>query len=378
MSRVLVTGGAGYIGSHAVRALVEAGHTVAVLDNLSAGHRAAVPPGVPLVACDMHDTERGGRGAVAAPHRGRDALRGVARRRRVGGQAARLLRQQRHRHAVGARGDAPDGRRRSSSSRRPAPPTASRRGCRWTRRSSRARSTPTARRSWPIERALPHFERATASATSRCATSTPPAPHPDGDDRRGPRARDPSHPARLRGRHRRAAAEGLRRGLPDAGRHLPARLHPRVRSRRRARAGAGALAGGAGSAVYNVGTGTPHSVREVIDTVSRVVGQPVHWEPAPRRPGDPSALYASSDGSRQALGWRPRHPRPGGHRAGTPGTGDQVDASPGRDTSVGPVPAPDGRSSCGCSATPAHTPDSSPARCWRWWSTAPRRRRSPG
>ena len=58
MARVLVTGGAGYIGSHAVRALVDAGHAVAVLDNLSAGHRAAVPSGVPLVTCDMHDTAR--------------------------------------------------------------------------------------------------------------------------------------------------------------------------------------------------------------------------------------------------------------------------------------------------------------------------------
>ena len=42
MSTVLVTGGAGYIGSHAVRALRAAAHTVVVFDNLSAGHAAAV------------------------------------------------------------------------------------------------------------------------------------------------------------------------------------------------------------------------------------------------------------------------------------------------------------------------------------------------
>jgi UDP-glucose 4-epimerase len=42
--RVLVTGGAGYIGSHAVKALLTAGHSVTVLDNLSRGHRAAVDP----------------------------------------------------------------------------------------------------------------------------------------------------------------------------------------------------------------------------------------------------------------------------------------------------------------------------------------------
>ena len=42
MSTVLVNGGAGYIGSHAVKALRAAGHTVVVFDNLSAGHAAAV------------------------------------------------------------------------------------------------------------------------------------------------------------------------------------------------------------------------------------------------------------------------------------------------------------------------------------------------
>jgi UDP-glucose-4-epimerase GalE len=55
--KVLVTGGAGYIGSHAVRELLDAGHAVTVLDDLSRGHRAAVPPGVPLVAADLGDEE---------------------------------------------------------------------------------------------------------------------------------------------------------------------------------------------------------------------------------------------------------------------------------------------------------------------------------
>ena len=57
MSRVVVTGGAGYIGSHAVRALVAAGHAVAVLDDLSAGHQESVPAGVPLVRAAIHDVD---------------------------------------------------------------------------------------------------------------------------------------------------------------------------------------------------------------------------------------------------------------------------------------------------------------------------------
>src|SRR5262245_58760349 len=58
MARVLVTGGAGYIGSHAVRALLDAGHHVVVLDDLSAGHREAVPPQVPIVEAPIHDRTR--------------------------------------------------------------------------------------------------------------------------------------------------------------------------------------------------------------------------------------------------------------------------------------------------------------------------------
>ena len=43
MSRILVTGGAGYIGSHTSRHLLAAGHEIVVLDNLYSGHRWAVP-----------------------------------------------------------------------------------------------------------------------------------------------------------------------------------------------------------------------------------------------------------------------------------------------------------------------------------------------
>src|SRR5207247_6960175 len=52
---VLVTGGAGYIGSHAVRALVEAAESVVVIDNLSTGFSAFLPEGVPLFIGDAAD-----------------------------------------------------------------------------------------------------------------------------------------------------------------------------------------------------------------------------------------------------------------------------------------------------------------------------------
>jgi UDP-glucose 4-epimerase len=56
--QVLVTGGAGYIGSHAVRALTAAGHFPVVLDNLSYGHCEAIPAGVPFEQCDLFETQR--------------------------------------------------------------------------------------------------------------------------------------------------------------------------------------------------------------------------------------------------------------------------------------------------------------------------------
>ena len=55
--KVLVTGGAGYIGSHTAKALAEAGIEPVVFDNLSMGHRWAVQWG-PLIEADLRDPER--------------------------------------------------------------------------------------------------------------------------------------------------------------------------------------------------------------------------------------------------------------------------------------------------------------------------------
>ncbi len=55
--RVLVTGGAGYVGSHSAKLLAESGHEVTVVDNLAEGHRAAVGK-LPLVVADLLDRER--------------------------------------------------------------------------------------------------------------------------------------------------------------------------------------------------------------------------------------------------------------------------------------------------------------------------------
>lgn len=56
MLKILVTGGAGFIGSHVIEQLLNLGHEVAVLDNLSTGCREHVPAGVPFYECDIRSS----------------------------------------------------------------------------------------------------------------------------------------------------------------------------------------------------------------------------------------------------------------------------------------------------------------------------------
>ncbi|HEY1077192.1 MAG TPA: UDP-glucose 4-epimerase GalE [Fontimonas sp.] len=67
-----------------------------------------------------------------------------------------------------------------------------------------------------------------------------------------------------------------------------------------------ALDRSAGFACYNLGNGQGYSVREVISSVESVIGRPLDMEIAPRRPGDPARLVASSARAAEELGWAPR------------------------------------------------------------------------
>ncbi len=60
--------------------------------------------------------------------------------------------------------------------------------------------------------------------------------------------------------------------------------------------------------IYNLGNGAGYSVRQVIETARRVTGHPIPAIEAPRRPGDPPRLVASSARIRQELGWQPNIP----------------------------------------------------------------------
>jgi UDP-glucose-4-epimerase GalE len=63
---------------------------------------------------------------------------------------------------------------------------------------------------------------------------------------------------------------------------------------------------GGKSDVFNVGTGSGRSVKEVLDSVERVTGKKAPYEVGPRREGDPPSLVANSSKLQKTLGWRPK------------------------------------------------------------------------
>ncbi len=145
----------------------------------------------------------------------------------------------------------------------------------------RARSTRTAKRSWPSNARFRTTSAPTASVLSACGTSTQPGADPDGQ------LGEDHHPERhliplaLEAAVGAQLPAGVRRRLPDAGRDVPSRLHPRDGP------GAGAHPGtrGAGireaSTAYNLGNGRAHSVRDVLQAVARVTGRQVPHTVAP-------------------------------------------------------------------------------------------------
>jgi len=306
VARVVVTGGAGYIGSHAVRALSDAGHAVAVLDDLSAGHEQALPAGVTLVRAAIHDREAVHR--LLVEHRA-DAVMHFAAWLAVGESVRKPLEYFQNNVAgtlavLEAMRDAGVKRFIFSSTcavyGEPATvPIVETLDKKPINAYGETKLT--------IERALPHLEVAHGIKWIALRYFNAAGAHPDGsigEDHAdeihliplairaanggtplkvfgedyptpdGTCQRDYIHVCDLADAHIRAL-EGLERGLP--------------------------------SGAYNVGTGTPHSVKAVIDAVGKVVGRPVAWEPAPRRPGDPAVLYAASDRAQSELGWRPRY-----------------------------------------------------------------------
>jgi UDP-glucose-4-epimerase GalE len=309
VTAVLVTGGAGYIGSHAVKALVAAGHRVIVYDDLSAGHRAAAAAAgggrAELIEGDIRNTAmledvmRSGRvGAVmhfAAWLSVGDSVKDPIGyyRNNVGGALSVLeaMVAARVGQLVFSSTAAVFGNPEETPIREDHP----------TRPVNAYGETKLA-----IERALPHFERAygVRAVTLRYFNAAGADPGGElGEDH------DPEQhliPRAIDAALGRASLQifGDDYETPD-GTCLRDYVHVTDLASAHVLA-LDALAGGGPSRIYNLGNGRPTSVRAIVEAVERVAGRPVPLTIGPRRAGDPGVLFASSDRIKQELGWRPR------------------------------------------------------------------------
>jgi len=313
MSTVLVTGGAGYVGSHAVKALAAAGFDVVVYDDLSAGHAEAV-----------------GRIAAAFPARrvtlaqgdilDSAALVGVMREAGVSAVmhfAARLL--------VGESVTEPIGYYRTNVtgtlnllesmatcgvSRFVFSSTAATFGEPIATPIDEAHPqrpiNPYGESKLAIERALPHIERATGIRSITLRYFNAAGADPDGlvgEDHDPEEHLIPLAIAAVRG-GRPLTVFGRDYDTPDGTClrdyvHVSDLAEAHLASLRR-------LESQAPSASYNLGNGVGMSVLQVIETVGRMAGRTVPHTIGPRRAGDPARLVASNARARQDLGWTPR------------------------------------------------------------------------
>jgi UDP-glucose-4-epimerase GalE len=301
---VLVTGGAGYIGSHACKALAQAGYRVVVLDNLGAGHRSAVKWGE-FVQADIAD---------------RDAVADTLRRHAVFavmhfaafldvGESVREPAKYYRNNVIGALsvleamatvgvahlvfsstcatyGEPVETPIDESHPQRPI--------------NSYGESK------LAIERALPHFDRAYGLDAITLRYFNAAGADPDGEI-----GEDHSPEIHLIPRALDAATGGA--GLQVFGDDYPTPdgtclrdyVHVSDLADAHLKALESLVATGK-SGAYNLGTGRPTSVREIISAVERATRRPVPWTLAPRRPGDPAVLYASPHKAMAELQWTPR------------------------------------------------------------------------
>jgi UDP-glucose 4-epimerase len=305
VSTVLVTGGAGYIGSHAVKALRARGETVVVFDNLSQGHRAATAPASVLVEGDIHDTTRL-KAAIEAYKP--DAVMHFAASLSVGDSVRDPVGYY-HNNVTGAL-SVLEAMVQTGVNRLVFSSTCAIFGL--PEETPIHEDLPKApinsygETKLAIEQALPHYERAYGLKAIALRYFNAAGADPDGELGEDhapeihviPRAIDA---ALGRGKF---AVFGDDYPTPD-GTCLRDYVHVSDLASAHILA-VDALRGGARSNRYNLGNGRPTSVRDVIASVERVTGKKVPYELGPRRDGDPAILFASSERVKTELGWQPQ------------------------------------------------------------------------
>ena len=303
--KLLVVGGAGYVGSTSVEGLVEAGHEVIVYDNLSSGHRSAVPSGAKLVTGDIADRAR--LRTVLAD--GIDAVLHCAARSTVGESMADPGLYYRTNVAGGV--ELLEAMKESGVTRLVFSSTAAVYG--------EPRRVPIAEadRTDPInpygatklafEGAMRWFCAAhDFRAISLRYFNVAGATELNGEDH------DPeTHlmPIVLRvaaGAATHVQIHGQDYPTPD-GTCIRDFLHVRDIANAHLLALEATGEGDPSLEVYNLGSAAGFSVREVVEAARRVTGRAIPARPVRRRVGDPPVLVASSRRARRELGWQPKH-----------------------------------------------------------------------
>jgi UDP-glucose-4-epimerase GalE len=300
-----VTGGAGYIGSHAAKALNKAGYRVVVYDNLVAGHREAVKFGG-FVEGDVTDAAALGRalrehrifavvhlaGFLDVGESVRDPVRYY--RNNVGGALAVLEAMAAERvgsfvfsSTCATYGDPVETPIVEGHPQRPV---------------NSYGETKLA-----VERALPHFERAYGIHSISLRYFNAAGADPDGE-----LGEDHSPETHLIPRAIDASSGGP--GLEIFGDDYPTpdgtclRDYVHVTDLADGHVCAlEALVETSQSGVYNLGSGHPYSVRDVLSRVEQVTGRNVPATIAPRRPGDPAVLHAVAHKAHNELHWKPQY-----------------------------------------------------------------------
>ncbi len=328
--RVLITGGAGYIGSHAVREFLEAGHEVRVLDDFSAGHRAAVAAGARLFEGDLADPGVLGpalEGASAVIH-----FAGLLSVAESVGQPGKYYQVNLGKGVALLEAMCAAGVRRivfSSTCATYGQPVR----VPMDEEHPQDPINPYGASKRAFERALLDYSRAGLLRGVALRYFNAAGCHPDGslgEDHRPEEHLIPLAIDAALGRRPELTIHGDDYDTPDG---TCVRDYIHVRDLGRAHVAVlEALEGGAAYQYYNLGTETGHSVREVVECVARVSGRPVPHRVGPRRAGDPPRLVASAAKLRQATGfqlahgsleasvqtalrWRERHPQGYGARA---------------------------------------------------------------
>jgi UDP-glucose 4-epimerase len=300
--KVLVTGGAGYIGSVVASQLVAAGHEVIVLDDLSTGYAEAVPPGAAFVKGTVREAAAGvlAEGIEAVLHFAAKSLVGesVAEPARywsanLGGTLALLeaMRAAGPRTIVFSSTAAVYGEpeRTPIEETDPTRPT-----------------SPYGAAKLAVDTTLAEFARLYGFGATSLRYFNVAGAHPGPDGWLGERHSPETHlipnvlAAVAAGRPVRVFGDDY--PTPD-GTCLRDYIHVTDLADAHLRALAAIRPGR--HQVYNLGLGTGSSVRQVIDACAEVTGLPIEVDPGPRRPGDPAVLVASAGRITAELGWRP-------------------------------------------------------------------------